>query len=522
MKIPNPWRFSIDIKISAMVVLLSLLTSERSNADEMTRAADALKYFYTLLKEHQCAHIGDYALYYDEARCPHANIKDYRLITLRDDPDGVVAQYHIDASYDQKDISGDYEVHLVQKKGQWLPDIRSTHNVADSSHPHSQIKWIEMGSDSSKPSQKDRGGTPGQEDAVSYPPKVEVESSQHSLASTTPNSDAAQTTHAETKDRPIGPITISKQSTHMPGASLLSLWSETELAGSNADSIIRTLVEPDLGPPKSLSVAPVSQKYPHLKPLSLRRFKYSGEKKPVALTFDLCEQGDERTAYDAGIVHELRRTRTKATFYAGGKWMQSHQDRTMQLMADPLFEFGNHAWTHGNMRVLTGQAMEHQIDWTQAEYQRLRSELAGKASGGGLSQLMGNVPEALTTFRFPYGTCSSKSLNALYERSIVPIQWDVVTGDPGGIASPESIINQTRPGSIVVMHANGRGKGTSRALPEIIRGLKDRGFTFVKISELLEDAQAAPEYAEDCYELRPGDNARYDKLFGDGVSRHKH
>jgi peptidoglycan/xylan/chitin deacetylase (PgdA/CDA1 family) len=505
-----------------MAVLLALFASEATNADERTRATDAVKYFYTLLKEHHCEHIGEYALNYDEARCPHVTIKDYRLITLRDDSESVVAQYHIDAFFDQNDISGDYEVHLVQKKGQWLPDIRSTHKLADLSHPHSQIKWIEMGSDSSEPSHKGRARPTGQDDADSNPPKVEVESSQHSVESPRPNLGAAQSTQPVTKDHPIGPIMISKQSSHKPGDSLLSLWSEVELAGSTADSIIRTLAEPELGPPKSLSVAPVSQKYPHLKALSLRRFKYAGEKKPVALTFDLCEQADEKTAYDSGIVDELRRTRTKATFYAGGKWMQSHQDRTMQLMADPLFEFGNHAWTHGNMRVLTGQAMEHQIDWTQAEYQRLRSELAGKAAGGGLSQLMGNVPEALTTFRFPYGTCSSKSLNALYERSIVPIQWDVVTGDPGGIASPENIIKQTRPGSIVVMHANGRGKGTSRALPEIIRGLKDRGFTFVKISELLDDAQAAPEYAEDCYELRPGDNARYDKLFGDGVSRHKH
>ena len=95
----------------------------------------------------------------------------------------------------------------------------------------------------------------------------------------------------------------------------------------------------------------------------------------ITLTFDLCEQADEVTGYDGELVDTLRAQGVKATFYAGGKWMRSHPERTLQLMADPLFELGNHAWTHGNLRVLQGAEMANQIRWTQAEYERLRDQL---------------------------------------------------------------------------------------------------------------------------------------------------
>jgi len=503
-----------------MAALLLLFNPDCFAVNQGARATDSLKYFYTQLKEEHCEGIQNYVLDYNENRCRSAKIKEYRLISSHNDSEGiVVAEYHIDGQSKEGDISGDYEIRLLQRGDQWFPDFKSIHKVKKDSQPHSQIKWIPI-----HPNSSDSKHMVGPDQTTDAEKSTTLQADDESIqpsSAVIPSDPRNRSSSVPPVNDQIGTITITKPTSQKNESSLLSLWSEAELAGTPSDLVIKTLSPPDLEAPTSQSSVPVSEKYPHLKSLSLRRFKYSGERKPVALTFDLCEQADEKTAYDSGIVDELRRTRTKATFYAGGKWMQSHQNRTMQLIADPLFEFGNHAWTHGNMRVLTGQAMEHQIDWAQAEYHRLRSELAEKATNGGLSQLMADVPESMTTFRFPYGTCNKKSLDALYVRNIVPIQWDVVTGDPGGIAAPENIIKQTRPGSIVVMHANGRGKGTSKALPEIIRGLKSQGFTFVKLSELLSDSQATPEYAEDCYELRPGDNVRYDKLFGDGLTRRK-
>ncbi len=87
---------------------------------------------------------------------------------------------------------------------------------------------------------------------------------------------------------------------------------------------------------------------------AIRRVKLPPGKKLVALTFDLCEQPGEIAGYDGAIIDYLRRENVRATFFAGGKWMRSHEVRAQQLMADPLFEIGNHSEAHRNLRLLEG------------------------------------------------------------------------------------------------------------------------------------------------------------------------
>ena len=101
------------------------------------------------------------------------------------------------------------------------------------------------------------------------------------------------------------------------------------------------------------------------------------------------------------------------------------------------------------------------------------------------------------------------------EAGLLAIQWDVVSGDPAKAATAEAIrawrCARVKPGSIVVMHANGRGWHTAEALPLVIADLRKRGFEFATVGELLEKGE--PVIADSCYEVKPGDNARYDKLF---------
>jgi hypothetical protein len=74
------------------------------------------------------------------------------------------------------------------------------------------------------------------------------------------------------------------------------------------------------------------------------------------------------------------------------------------------------------------------------------------------------------------------------------------------------MIRNARPGSIVILHANGRGYHTGEALPVAIPALKAKGFEFVTVSELI--AAGKPLVAETCYDSRPGDTDRYDFLLG--------
>jgi hypothetical protein len=162
-----------------------------------------------------------------------------------------------------------------------------------------------------------------------------------------------------------------------PGATTLldACWAPQDLRGRPGERKSRGFRTPDHRPPeRQVPETPLSA-FSRIAPRSLRSVTPANGEKLIALTFDLCEQADEVTGYDGELVDTLRAQGVRATFYAGGKWMQSHPERTMQLMADPLFELGNHAWTHGNLRVLQGTEMENQIRWTQAEYERLRDRL---------------------------------------------------------------------------------------------------------------------------------------------------
>jgi len=263
--------------------------------------------------------------------------------------------------------------------------------------------------------------------------------------------------------------------------------------------------------PSFLPLAPVS---------SIRRVKLKPQYKVIALTFDLCEGVKEISGYDAPLVDYLRSEHVHATFFAGGKWMRNHQERALQLIADPLFEVGNHSWSHANLRLATGQRLHDQIFWPQAQYALLREEVARRARQQGIDeQEIAKIPTLPLTFRFPYGVCSAVALDAVATAALSAIQWDVVSGDPDGYQTAQqmitTVLHQAQSGSIVVFHANGRGHDTAAALPHLVAALRERGFTFVTVSELLQLAlQTGGTVAStsDCYELRPGDNHRYDRV----------
>lgn len=302
-------------------------------------------------------------------------------------------------------------------------------------------------------------------------------------------------------------------------AVLAALWTREKLAGRDEDRRIRRQRPPDRAAP-DLPAAAVLPPVAADRAGSIRRVKPAGPAKPVALTFDLCERADDITGYDGAVVDVLRREQVPATFFAGGKWLRSHPERAAQLIADPLFEIGNHAWTHGNFRVLAQPAAEQQILWTQGQYALLRAELARRAAAAGVAAAeIALLPPVPRVFRFPYGTCTGETLAMAARLGLAAIQWDVISGDAVAGATAASlekgVLAAVRPGSIAVFHANGRGSGTAPALPAIIATLRQRGLRFVTVSTLL--AAGEPVAASSCYELRPNDNGRYDRLFGEGT-----
>ncbi len=132
------------------------------------------------------------------------------------------------------------------------------------------------------------------------------------------------------------------------------------------------------------------------------------------------------------MVDFLRQNRVKATFFMGGKWMLSHRDRAQQVMTDPLFEVANHSWEHRNLRTLSGRALIDEIKNAQLAYEQVRAELEAKqcTRPGGTTVASEQAPKRLGLMRFPYGACSAAALNEVAQEGLLPIQWDVSSGDP--------------------------------------------------------------------------------------------
>jgi len=201
----------------------------------------------------------------------------------------------------------------------------------------------------------------------------------------------------------------------------------------------------------------------------------------VALTFDACQKPGKPTGYDAAIIDALVETETPATLFLGGLWMQSHPTQTQALAAQPLFELGNHSWSHPDFRELSPEEIGRELLRTQHM----------------MYALTGRQP---TLFRLPFGTYDDEALAIVARHGLRAIQWDVVTGDPDPNVSAEDIASavtaQVRNGSIVIMHMNGRGWHTAEALPTLIERLRARGYRLVTVSQLLRLAPVATPVPE--------------------------
>ena len=277
---------------------------------------------------------------------------------------------------------------------------------------------------------------------------------------------------------------------------------------------LKRAIPNDSTPPERL--VPVTELPPISDDGIIRRVKISGDIKAVSLTFDMCELDTSTTGCDVDVLNFLRERNIPATLFMGGKWMRTHSRRVKQIMAEPLFEIANHNWSHGNAALLSPEGLTAQILWTQAEYELLREEAKRD-----------DIPKVPALFRLPYGRSSKSALKTIAGLGMKVIQWDVAAESGGNntnikraVRSARLVAGMTRPGSILLFHANSVPKGTAVLLREVVNLLEADGYVFVKTSELLEMGEA--ETVRDGYFSRPGDNKALDSKFGaDGTGRRK-
>jgi len=169
-------------------------------------------------------------------------------------------------------------------------------------------------------------------------------------------------------------------------------------------------------------------------------------------------------------VDVLTQYNAPATFFMGGDWMRTHVDETLLLASNPNFEMGNHSWSHPDLPGLSEEIISKEIVKTQ----NLLYELTGRQS---------------TLFRLPSGKYDDLTLSVIAWNGLQTIQWDLETGDPDPTIDVErmnwAVRERVQNGSIIIMHANGRGWHTAEALPQMIEYLRGQGYTLVTVSQLL-------------------------------------
>lgn len=224
---------------------------------------------------------------------------------------------------------------------------------------------------------------------------------------------------------------------------------------------------PPAGPPQPAALAA----------FTLPRFAIASvlARQPViALTFDACATMNQANAFDREIFEILRREQIPATIFVTGRWIESHPAEARELAAQPWIEFGNHSYSHARMTGVPRRKVAVQIAQTE--------------------ELIGHLGRKSVGFRPPAGAWNRLVVRQAARQNLPTILWDVVSGDPGERTSAERIVRAViptvRPGSIVIFHINGRAPHTKEALPQIIRGLRDKGLGFVKVSQLLQQPEA--------------------------------
>lgn len=190
------------------------------------------------------------------------------------------------------------------------------------------------------------------------------------------------------------------------------------------------------------------------------------DEKLVALTFD----DGPHPHYTDAVLAVLAKYDIKATFFEIGRNIELYPDVTRRVVAAG-HELGNHTYRHPHLSRVSDET--------------LLEELA--SCGRAAEATVGTVP---VLFRPPEGARTPARCKLLGDRGYRQILWSVDTNDWRGHSAAEitrGVLREVKPGDIILMHDYvSRNFQGAAALETIIPSLREQGYRFVTVSELLE------------------------------------
>ena len=197
----------------------------------------------------------------------------------------------------------------------------------------------------------------------------------------------------------------------------------------------------------------------------------------IALTFDLCPV-KKSPGYDQALVDYLIQHQIPATFFMSGKWIAKHDAEVEHLLGIQFFEVGTHGEVHAHLPMHNAGEQQQEI---QAPVRLLSDHYAHEA----------------TLFRPPYGEYNDTTIDVVKLLGLRFIQWSIESGDPDPTLTADQILarieKRAKPGSIVVLHANGKGKQTRAVIERLTTEILPRkSLKPMTVSELLTCKQRNP------------------------------
>ncbi|MCM3337355.1 polysaccharide deacetylase family protein [Paenibacillus sp. MER TA 81-3] len=167
------------------------------------------------------------------------------------------------------------------------------------------------------------------------------------------------------------------------------------------------------------------------------------------------------------MLKVLQEEKVKASFFLDGSWLSKNPDVAKQIQAEG-HELENHAYTHPNMSELSAGLQSQQIEKTK----RLLKETLGVEN---------------KWFAPPSGDFNALTVTTAHAHGLSTVLWTLDTVDwkkPEPSTILQKIRKKVEPGTLILMHPT---SSSSRALQDMIRIIKDKGFHPGTVSDTLSE-----------------------------------
>ena len=191
-------------------------------------------------------------------------------------------------------------------------------------------------------------------------------------------------------------------------------------------------------------------------------------RREITLTFD----DGPHPLFTGRLLDLLKQLNVKATFFVVGRKVDAAPDLLARMIQEG-HEVANHTYHHVNLKTLPPGLVENEI--------RLDNDAIRRACGR----------EPLY-FRPPGGQRNGEVLEIAHKLGMATILW---TDDPGDYANPgadiieQKLLTHIRPGATILLHDG--VEQTYQMLPDMVARLRQQGYKFVTVSEMIQHLEAA-------------------------------